>query len=59
MLHHFGLCLTDDAAVTQNQPPPEAAEPNADLVLQDPTGEPWGKQLIHTFLIFHSVLLNT
>lgn len=59
MLHHFGLCLSDDAAVTHNQPPPDEAEPNADLTLQDPTGEPWGEQLIHTLVTFHSVLLNS
>ncbi|XP_016332531.1 fibroblast growth factor receptor-like 1 [Sinocyclocheilus anshuiensis] len=40
---NFTLIVIDDAAVTQNQPPPDAAEPNADLTLQDPTGEPWVK----------------
>lgn len=58
MIHYFGSCLADDGAVTQNQPPPDAAEPNADLTLQDPTGEPWGKYLIHTLLSFHCRLLN-
>ncbi|KAK7137875.1 hypothetical protein R3I94_013503 [Phoxinus phoxinus] len=40
---NFTLIVIDDAAVTQNQPPPDEAEPNADLTLQDPTGEPWVK----------------
>ncbi|KAK2891035.1 hypothetical protein Q8A67_013678 [Cirrhinus molitorella] len=40
---NFTLIVIDDAAVTQNQPPPDAVEPNADLTLQDPTGEPWVK----------------
>lgn len=56
-MNHY-LCLSDDAAVTQNQPQPDEAEPNADLTLKDPTGEPWGTHLIHTLLIFHSTLLS-
>lgn len=35
--------LSDDMAVTQNKPPP-VVEPNAENILQDPTGQPWGKQ---------------
>lgn len=58
MIHYFGSCLADDGAVTQNQPPPDAAEPIADLTLQDPTGEPLGKYLIHTLLIFYYKLLS-
>uniref|UniRef100_A0A8C1LMR2 Fibroblast growth factor receptor like 1b n=1 Tax=Cyprinus carpio TaxID=7962 RepID=A0A8C1LMR2_CYPCA len=40
---NFTLIVIDDAAVTQNQPQPDEAEPNADLTLKDPTGEPWVK----------------
>ncbi|KAG5263533.1 hypothetical protein AALO_G00265850 [Alosa alosa] len=39
---NFTLIVIDDAAVTQNKPPP-VAEPNAENILQDPTGQPWVK----------------
>uniref|UniRef100_A0A672N431 Fibroblast growth factor receptor-like 1 n=1 Tax=Sinocyclocheilus grahami TaxID=75366 RepID=A0A672N431_SINGR len=42
-LLRLGSRGSNDASVTQNQPPLDAAEPNADLPLQDPTGEPWVK----------------
>ncbi|XP_056328279.1 fibroblast growth factor receptor-like 1b [Danio aesculapii] len=40
---NFTLIVIDDAAVPQNQPSLDAAEPNADLSPQDPTREPWVK----------------
>ncbi|KAL2077827.1 hypothetical protein ACEWY4_027331 [Coilia grayii] len=39
---NFTLIVIDDAVVTQNKPPP-VAEPNAENILQDPTGQPWVK----------------